>query len=430
MMQPNDYVTKAANYVKQAQAAEERNSLEEALGHYEQALLVIKAILQNKQCTYLGKSITHYAETCLARAEQIREAISNGEPLPITHQQQQQGNTEKARKVGGAQCEDEEKSAMMQQLGLTRMNPSDFNVAWADIIGMDSVKTLLSEAIRLPKEMPHIFTGNREPTRSVLLYGPPGTGKSMIGKAMACEAGVPFFAVSSAELISKYVGESEKQVKLLFEMVKGAKPCVLFLDEVDALCGDREASHSNSTKTVQQFLTQLDGMSNTGNMDGVFVLACTNLPWALDEAMRRRLEYRLYIGLPTLEERVQMLRHYVSKNEHCVTDAQFLEIAEKYTENFSASDIQKLCKKAATRATGLITSATHFLRLPEARFTPSDADNPNAVAMTYIQIKNKALIVPPSLSYDHIMEELRHTGSTVDVKKLTKYKEWAYGSTL
>jgi vacuolar protein-sorting-associated protein 4 len=427
MLQPNDYVTKAGNYVKQAQSAEETGHLEEALGHYEQALIVLKAILQNKQCVYLGKSMTQYAESCLARAEQIRETLRSGvDPSPIMPHTGQDKNVRRGPPTTASSPsveQNDERNAMLQQLALTRTEPGDYKVAWSDIIGMDGIKKLLDEAIRLPKEMPHVFTGNREPIRAVLLYGPPGTGKTLIGKALACESGIPFYSVSSADLISKYVGESEKNVKGLFDMLKSDKPCVLFLDEVDAMCGSREESNQN-TKTVQQFLTQLNGISNNGDMDGIFLLACTNLPWALDEAMRRRLEHRIYVGLPTAEERAAMLKHYISMNDHSVTNEQFDEIATKYTVNFSASDIRSLCKKAAALATGLILTSTHFVLLPGGCVSPCQENDPGARPLTYAQIKNKLLIKPPALTYDHMMEELRYPQSTIDMQKLKRYEEW------
>ncbi len=311
---------------------------------------------------------------------------------------------------------------MLQQLSMTRIEPGQYKVTWEDIIGMESVKKFLDDTLRLPREMPHLFTGNREVPRSVLLYGPPGTGKTLMGKALACISGVPFYAVSSAELISKYVGDSEKAIKCLFELVKAEKPCILFLDEVEALCGKREESNRD-TKTVQQFLTQLDGITNTGSMDGVFVLACTNLPWSLDQAMRRRFEHRIYVSLPQLKDRQAMLRYYVEKNAHCLTTQQYAEIASQ-TEYFSADDIKQLCKRASMLPVKLIEKATHFEVGAQGELLPADSANPLAFPMTYAQVKEKAKIVEPPVSYAHLVEALKQTKSSVDVNNLVEYERW------
>ena len=423
-MQPNDYLTKATTLVQQAQTAEERDSIVEAHTLYVKALSLFNTILQNKQCLYLSKAITPYASECLAKAQELDLLISTGGSSSSSGG----GSSKKTALLGGAA--NEEKDRMMQELILTRIEPSQCTVSWADIVGSEGIKRTLDEIIRLPRELPHLYTGNRKVARSVLLYGPPGTGKTLMGKAMAREAGVDFFSVSSAELISKYVGESEKYIKCLFEMVKAKKPCILFLDEVDALCSKREEGN-HSAKTVQQFLTQLDGITNGGTMDGVFILACTNLPWALDEAMRRRLEHRIYLGLPSPRERDALLRHYVSKNEHCVTDTEFGELAN-CCEYFSSADIQQLCASAAMIPLKEIPTATHFELLGDGIFMVRERAHEMAMPMLYNQVVDKTLIVAQPVAYVHLLEALEYTKSTVDVRKLEEYDAWTkqYGCVL
>lgn len=421
-MQPNDYLTKATTLVSQAQASEERGSLSEAHSLYLKALALFNTILTNKQCVYLSKTIAPYASECLAKAQELDQLIDSGG-----------GGGGKAQRAapllaGGSQQQNEERERMMQDLSLTRIDPALCTVSWDDIVGSEGVKKVLDEIIRLPRELPHLYTGNRKAARSVLLYGPPGTGKTLMGKAMAHEAGVSFFSVSSADLISKWVGESEKYIKCLFEMVKAAKPCILFLDEVEALCSKREDG-KHGAQTVQQFLTQLDGITNSGSMDGVFVLACTNLPWALDEAMRRRLEHRIYLGLPTSRERAALLRHYIGKNEHCLSATQFEELAQ-WCEHFSSADIQQLCTTASMIPLNEIPSATHFQLLEDGRLMVREASHREALPMTYSQVVDKTLIAAQPVAYVHLIRALEHTKSTVDVGKLGEYERWTtqYGS--
>ena len=153
---------------------------------------------------------------------------------------------------------------------------------------------------------PQLFTGERKPWRGILLYGPPGTGKSYLAKACATEAAVgsTFFSVSSADLVSKWLGESERLIKNLFEMARESKPAVIFIDEVDSLCGTRNEGENDSTRRIKtEFFVQMQGGPGIDN-DGVLVLGATNVPWDLDPAVRRRFEKRIYIPLPELYARI------------------------------------------------------------------------------------------------------------------------------
>lgn len=161
------------------------------------------------------------------------------------------------------------------------------NVSWNDVAGLELAKEALKEAVILPIKFPHLFTGQRKPWRGILLYGPPGTGKSYLAKAVATESNATFFSVSSSDLVSKWLGESERLVKQLFQMARESKPAIVFIDEVDSLCGSRGEGESEASRRIKtEFLVQMNGVGN--DMDGVLVLGATNIPWQLDSAIRRR----------------------------------------------------------------------------------------------------------------------------------------------
>ena len=160
--------------------------------------------------------------------------------------------------------------------------------------GLHQAKALLKEAVIMPIKFPQFFTGKRKPWKGILLYGPPGTGKSYLAKAVATEAGAScFLSVSSSDLVSKFQGESEKLVRNLCELARLNAPAIIFVDEVDSLCGSRSEGSGNDSgrRIITEFLVQMNGVGK-GN-EGILVLGATNTPWELDSAIRRRFEKRV-----------------------------------------------------------------------------------------------------------------------------------------
>merc|ERR1719440_1168968 len=177
---------------------------------------------------------------------------------------------------GGESKEDKEKSGLKKALAGAIIQDKP-NVKWDDVAGLEGAKTSLKEAVILPARFPQLFTGKRRPWKGILLYGPPGTGKSYLAKAVATEAKSTFFSVSSSDLVSKWQGESEKLVKNLFEMARKRKPAILFIDEIDSLCGARGEGESESSRRIKtEFLVQMQGVGHSH--DGILVLGATNTP--------------------------------------------------------------------------------------------------------------------------------------------------------
>ncbi|XP_065867187.1 katanin p60 ATPase-containing subunit A1 [Euphorbia lathyris] len=225
-------------------------------------------------------------------------------------------------------------------------------VRWDDVAGLSEAKRLLEEAVVLPLWMPEYFQGIRRPWKGVLMFGPPGTGKTLLAKAVATECGTTFFNVSSATLASKWRGESERMVRCLFDLARAYAPSTIFIDEIDSLCNARGASgeHESSRRVKSELLVQVDGVSNTAtNEDGsrkiVMVLAATNFPWDIDEALRRRLEKRIYIPLPNFESRKELIRINL-KTVEVAADVDIDEVARR-TEGYSGDDLTNVCRDAS-----------------------------------------------------------------------------------
>ena len=238
--------------------------------------------------------------------------------------------------------------AQMLERDLVDRSPG---VRWDDIAGLADAKRLLEEAVVLPLLMPDFFQGIRRPWKGVLVFGPPGTGKTLLAKAVATECGTTFFNVSSSTLASKFRGESERMVRVLFEMARLASPSTIFIDEIDALCTKRggEGEHEASRRVKSELLTQIDGLSGVGD-DGnkkpmVMVLAATNFPWDLDEALRRRLEKRIYIPLPDAESCVELLKLNL-KGVDVDQDVDWAALAKRMS-GYSGDDITNVCRDAA-----------------------------------------------------------------------------------
>jgi len=225
------------------------------------------------------------------------------------------------------------------------------DVSWSEVVGLDDAKNALRESIVYPTKRPDLFPLGWP--KGMLLYGPPGCGKTILAAATANELDGYFINVDAASMMSKWLGEAEKNVSKLFNMArryseKEGKTVILFIDEVDSLLGTRNSEVGGEIRTKNQFLSEMDGVDTKGKDLKMYVIGATNKPWSLDWPFLRRFQKRIYVSLPTLEAREKLFDLYTSPLRKDPR-VKALELAKLF-DGYSASDIRDICQSAQLKA--------------------------------------------------------------------------------
>ncbi len=325
---PDELHRKVRQIAAKAVEADSNKEYEEAMRYYldaaEKLISLIKITKHEKAKNSYKKAAAGYA----ARVKEIRSKLEGKD----------KESDEKETK------ESKDKSELYKVIEETIVNVY-LRPTLDMVAGLNDVKKALREAIILPLKRPDLFTGARKPWKGILLFGPPGCGKTMIAKATAGDVEATFFNISAASLVSKYLGESEKLVKLLYEVARERQPSIIFIDEVDALMQARGSGseHDSMRRVKTQLLTSMEGLGSTKS-DRIVTIGATNIPWEIDSAFRRRFERRIYVPVPDFEARAKVFE-INSKGIALEDDVDFNELA-RLTEGFSGSDIANVCREA------------------------------------------------------------------------------------
>ncbi|RKP09692.1 P-loop containing nucleoside triphosphate hydrolase protein [Thamnocephalis sphaerospora] len=432
-----DFLGRALEIVKKATEEDAKENHREAYRYYQNALdyfmMALKYEKNDRSKMSIRKKFTEY----LDRAESLKEYLAQSErsqKKAVGANGQERGpassNSTKKGSDDGSNDADTNKLRSGLESAILSEKP---NVHWDDIAGLDAAKEALKEAVILPIRFPHLFTGKRTPWRGILLYGPPGTGKSYLAKAVATEANSTFFSISSADLVSKWLGESERSVKQLFAMAREQKPAIIFVDEIDALCSSRGEGESEASRRLKtEFLVQMNGVG--ADSDGVLVLGATNIPWELDSAIRRRFEKRIHIPLPDEYARARMFPLHIGDVKCTLTNDDYRLLAKK-TEGFSGSDIATVVRDALFEPIRKIQMATHFKEVMgpsrtksgemQRYLTPCSPGDPGAREISWMEVSADELLEPDLTlrDFQRAVEVGRPTVNEVDLELHRKFTD-------
>ena len=422
-MSNTDFLGRAIETVKKAIEQDTAGEYEKAYQQYYAALELFMLALKWEKNPKSKDMIRGKAGEYMERAEKLKKHIEEQESNK--RKPAAMGNNGTASNGGGkSDGDDDAESKKLRGALAGAILTEKPNIKWEDVAGLEAAKEALKEAVILPIKFPHLFTGKRQPWKGILLYGPPGTGKSYLAKAVATEANSTFFSVSSSDLVSKWMGESERLVKQLFNLARENRPSIIFIDEIDALCGPRGEGESEASRRIKtELLVQMDGVGNDSK--GVLILGATNIPWQLDAAIRRRFQRRVHISLPDQPARMRMFEIAVGTTP-CELKADDYKTLGKLSEGYSGSDIAIAVQDALMQPVRKIQTATHYKKVEvdgNEKLTPCSPGDAGAMEMNWTQVDTDQLL-EPALQVKDFIKAIKSSRPTVSGEDLKRSAEW------
>ncbi|KAL8816957.1 MAG: hypothetical protein Q9223_004120 [Gallowayella weberi] len=433
-MSNTDFLGRAIDVVKRAIEDDKAGEYEKAYQLYYQALELFMLALKWEKNAKSKEMIRTKASEYMERAEKLKNHLADVDkgnkkkPAAVGSNGKVSGSGGKGKDDDGDEETDPDAKRLRGALQGAILTDKP-NIKWEDVAGLEQAKEALKEAVILPIKFPHLFVGKRQPWKGILLYGPPGTGKSYLAKAVATEANSTFFSVSSSDLVSKWMGESERLVKQLFGMARENRPSIIFIDEVDALCGPRGEGESEASRRIKtELLVQMDGVGRDSK--GVLILGATNIPWQLDAAIRRRFQRRVHISLPDQPARMKMFELAVG-NTPCDLKAGDFKTLAGLSEGYSGSDISIAVQDALMQPVRKIQTATHYKAVMMEgeegkmveKLTPCSPGDKGAREMNWTEVDSEMLLEPPLVLKDFV-KAVKGARPTVSKEDIEKSAEW------
>ncbi|MFX1303743.1 MAG: AAA family ATPase [Promethearchaeota archaeon] len=333
----------AVKTAKEAVALDNQGKLRQAINMYSRAAEILMQFMKYNKNPQMRMLCQRNIEEYVDRARILKSHLSGVRPRRVRAAERPSEAQDAGADSEGVAVSSEEQE-LIDMISGTIVTESP-NVKWDDIAGLQNVKQALREAIVLPIVKPELFKGARRPWSGILLFGPPGCGKTLLAKAAATECKATFFSASSADLLSKWLGESEKLISSLFKVARLKAPSLIFMDEIDSVATKRgEGSESGGERRVKtQLLSEIQGLKSTFDKP-LLVLGATNRPWDIDNAMLSRFEKRVQVPLPDLKARAGIFKIHTEGVNSALTDEDFIELAVR-TEGYSGRDIANICRE-------------------------------------------------------------------------------------
>jgi len=347
-MAPQELEKSASQYATDAIKYDSQGARGMAITHYQKATEALYKLMRLYPDSQLNKIYTERVKSYRNRINAL-QAVQSGDVEPAI---------------------DPTASPEEQRATLANRQKNNFDdmimkerpdVRWTDVIGVDDAKNALRESIVYPTKRSDLFPLGWP--RGILLYGPPGCGKTVLAAATANELDGYFINVDGSTMMSKWLGEAEKNVAKLFKMARSyadreSKPVILFIDELDSLLGERTNEIGGEVRSRNQFLTELDGINGKGKDTKLYVIGATNKPWSLDHPFLRRFQKRIYVSLPTLESREKLFTLYTNKLK--LDGRVRSHTLASIFDGYSASDIKDICQSVQLKVVNEMFNSTDY----------------------------------------------------------------------
>ena len=387
-MAPQELENSASKYASDAIKADSQGAYGMAISGYQNATATLMKLMRLYPDSKLNQVYTERIRAYQNRVKELQNTrAGNIEPVVDPNASPE----EQRKSLARAQPKSDNS---MEELILKEKH----DVKWSEVIGLEDAKNALRESIVYPSKRPDLFPLGWP--RGMLLYGPPGTGKTMLAAATANELDGYFINVDAASMMSKWLGEAEKNVSKLFAMARGycekeGKPVILFIDEVDSLLGERNSEVGGEVRAKNQFLSEMDGVNGKGKELMMYVIGATNKPWSLDHPFLRRFQKRIYVSLPSTEAREKLFDLYTSplKKSPRVNS---LSLAKQF-ESYSSADIKDVCQGVQLQIVNELFRSPDYHE-PIAGEAPSQPRELTMIDFKNIKIKRK-----PSVSREMVL---------------------------
>src|SRR5215217_2920905 len=355
---PQELENSASKYAAEAIRLDSRGSRGMAIQSYQRAIEALVKLVEIYPEYKLNKIYMERASAYQNRIKslQMSHGLEDERTTSVVNNAHERGYpTNGNGKTAGIQSDSQKKqnNSNMETL------KADFDdlimkekpkVSWNEVIGLEDAKRAIRESIVYPTKRSDLFPLGWP--RGILLYGPPGCGKTLLAAAAAAEIDGYFINVDAAAMMSKWLGEAEKNVSKLFSMARKLNeneniPVLLFIDEIDSLLGTRNSEVGGEVRVKNQVLTEMDGINGKSKESKLYVIGATNKPWTLEAGFLRRFQKRIYVTLPDIASRINLFNQYTTplKKENTLKN----EELARFSEGYSASDIKDICQSAQLR---------------------------------------------------------------------------------